>query len=166
MKNKLIYVIPCFLFLSLAMTCGDYDRDPFLSIHHIETIHVNNEKEFPFISEEPIKKEAYLIGAKYFTVSQYKEGGEVDHFPLMGFDFLVDTIYRTEITSNRALNEEFPAGSDISSCFTRTLYVPYDVTESYVLRVVPQPGIYTFFLRFYSRNGKLFESETSPIELY
>ncbi|MBK5719632.1 DUF5034 domain-containing protein [Dysgonomonas sp. Marseille-P4677] len=155
MRLIISLLLSVILILNTAMKCDEDYSDPInVNLIGLEIYNVNNEGQYPIISDEPIKKEAYMIGVKQLT-----DGDEPRYYQL------VEQIETKTISCDIDIDHEHPAGSDITDFFIRTSYKPHDLTYSYVLRKEIPAGTYSFKVIVTTAN-QVFESQTTPIDLY
>lgn len=134
----------------------------------IEAMHVDNAGEFPVVSGDPIKKEAYMLGVKWKT-SQIP--GEDDKFvtdPVKGGGGTAD--YSKAIICLTPFNVDIPAGTYVSSFFKEAdgHFLPEEVDEGFVLLVTPDPGQHAFRVEYYENESDetpAFSYDTPTIEL-
>ncbi len=73
MKLKLYLLISIVFILNIAMKCDEKDAEETIppKLIGIEIYNVNNEGKNPIVSDEPIKKEAYIIAISYLEEDEY-----------------------------------------------------------------------------------------------
>ncbi|WP_419033022.1 hypothetical protein [Dysgonomonas gadei] len=162
LKISLYLLISLVFLLNTAMSCDEKEGgEPIvITITGIELYNINNEGQGPVISDEPIKKEAYLIGIRYVYVIEENEE-TIEYYYRIGGD-----IKSEQIVSNVDIGEEYPAGSDISGLFTKTPFAPQPLDYAFVLRKSIPAGTYSFKVILTTNEDKVIEVSTNPIELY
>lgn len=157
MKIKLLLFLSCVFVLNVAMRCDDdYDEDrERMNILRIEAFNLNNEGQDPVLSDDPIKKEAYVIGIERITDAQKEEYYYIPN----------DTVESEKIYTLNNLNAQYPAGSDVTSLFVKMPYGSWS-KYMYALRKEIEPGVHSFKIVLSCTNGNVFETSTTPINLY
>ena len=155
MKLSLKFLAVSFIFLSMAMHCEDGLE--YVYIKGIEACNINNEGGAPFVTIDPIKKEAFMIGIKWFTEDRYDY--EASNIKLMN-------ISEKKIFCTNNFDADHPSGSDVSGYFKKAKYTPSSIDEGFVLLTAPKPGEYSFQIIFYGKDGSTFEYNTPLINLY
>ncbi|SBV97832.1 DUF5034 domain-containing protein [uncultured Dysgonomonas sp.] len=162
MKLKIsLYLLISFLFLlNTAMSCDEKEggEPKAVTIKAIELYNINNEGQGPVISDEPIKKEAYMIGIRYLIEENEETTGL--------YYRVSDNIKSEQIVSNVDIGEEYPAGSDISGLFTKTSYTSILLDNAFVLKKSIPAGTYSFKVILTTKEDKVMEASTNLIELY
>lgn len=144
------------IFTSLATQCEDEFPDPIpVSLKSLEAFNVNNEGKEPFVTEDNIRKEAFMIGLSYVSDTAVDK-----------YTYVIQPIKERKFYCTTDFNEEYPAGSDISSFFMSAKYIPENLNEGYVLLTIPSPGLHTFKMVFICEDGKIVECDTPPVNLY
>ncbi len=155
MKRLPYYILAIIFLLNSAMSCDDELEPVYFKLTGIGAYNINNEGEFPFVTEKAVKKEAYMIGIKWIA-----DGN--------------DNLYRFEIQGspeikifcNADFDEQHAAGSDITSYFKPARYLPEKISEGLALLKVPAPGKYSFKVKVFLDDGDYFEYDTPLIDLY
>jgi hypothetical protein len=161
MKLKLIqlFALSIIFILNTATSCEDTYETIDIEVKEIKLYNINNEGARPLISDEPIKKEAYMIGISYI--------GEKEEETSNGYRYVIKEDFKSQIIScDKDINTQYPAGSDISKLFTKTNYKVFETNYSFVLREAIQAGVYTFKVVITTADDKVIEASTNPIELY
>jgi len=114
----------------------------------VKIYNMNNEKEYPFLSDDPIRKEAYGIEIEYgvkktnhLSLSENVGSDEYEYYPSL--DFFTD-IKDQKIFCNTNLNSDLPPGSDITRYFSIIRNGVNGSDSRYILRIIPDPGIHSF----------------------
>lgn len=153
-------IVSCILVLNCAMTCDDDNYEPVIydSIVSITAQNANNEGKYPFLSDEPIKKEAYVIAMAYLVKDSL---GHV--FPLTTHRSLKER-YKLKVITENEFDNEYQAGSDVTSLFT-VYHTPVDTCmHQLILRRIPNPGIHSFTVEMHLEDTIL-TGQTKPVEL-
>lgn len=189
MKKHYSLLLLSLLFLVFtAMTCDD-DLPEVVkvtcTIDDVTLHHWNNAGESP---KEPaefkVPKEAYLLEICVSIEISEDESVSFDDGRYFSY-VLSDEIKKISIFTDSAFNENFPAGSEITSCFynyPKTIsdnqqsdYTANGQAISYVeqinqmykaLLTVPQPGEYRFRVVLTMESGETIERVSEPITLY
>lgn len=137
----------------------------------IEAVNIDNAGEFPATTAAPVKKEAYMVGVRWFT----------DNLPTDDDKFITDPIWNGEYTYNSTardyekaimcltpFNATIPAGTYVSKFFKEIdrQYLPAGIDEGFVLLVAPEPGVHRFRVEYYLDGELKFSHETTPVELF
>lgn len=160
-RYYLMLALSCIFVLNCAMQCDDgdfYYKETYDSLVEIKVHNVNNEGKSPFLSDDPIKKEAYVIAVAYMVKDSLQHV-----FPIREYQGLVEEPQLKIITVNE-FNDEYQAGSDITSLFT---FYPGSIdiySQQLILRYSPKIGIYSFIVEAHFQDTVLI-AETNPIEL-
>lgn len=158
MKFIISLLISIVFILNTGMSCDDDYAEPVkVELTSVEIYNINNEGQYPIISDEPVKKEAYMIGVKYVTEVEGEAG--------TGYRFQPQ-IKSEQIFTNVDIDTEYPAGSDVSSLFVRTIYMPKGLDHAFVMKKVIPAGTYSFKLIVTTNDDKIFEVSSNPIKLY
>lgn len=160
-------------FLLCVVGCSvhpDWD-DPVIPVHlaGIESVNINNVGQFPFITADPIKKEAFMIGIRWITDNSDPDGDQEITGPVVAGTFRFRNIadnYTKRIFSNTAFNSRNPPGANVSQFFKAVRYLPAGVNEGFVLLVAPDPGEHSFKVVYTNSNGDRHEFDTELIKLY
>lgn len=157
-KVRLYFILSAIFILNVAMKCEGWDdiEPPTVDISRVDIANVDNAGEKPFISSEPIKKEAYMLGVKYI-------GDTDDEVSYYAFK---ENVRSEKIFCNTDFDAEHPAGSDVTRFFKKTSYTPQGLDYAFLLRKVPQAGTYSFKIVSQISECKIFEASTEPVELY
>ncbi len=163
MKLKLILMLSLsvIFILNTAMSCEeDYDlEDAFFNITSIEAYNINNEGEYPFISDEPIRKEAYVIGIKRFD--------DIKHDSDTQYNYILEKpIVSEKIICLTDLSDKYTAGSDVTGIFIKSGSRSDKTDYIYVLREKINPGTHSFKIVAILTDDSILEAITSPVELY
>ena len=176
-KMKKLKKIFFALFLLCIAGCKKDDNgwpnteDPVIPVHlaGIESVNINNADRYPFITTDPIKKEAYMIGIRWVTDNSVPDGDQEITGPIEAgknrYQDIADG-YTRRIYCNTVFNIRNPAGANISQYFKEVPYLPAGIDEGYVLLVAPDPGDHSFKVIFTHKNGESYEYDTKPIKLY
>lgn len=160
------------IFVSLtAFYCEDtshYDYiDNPVEMVDILAENLNFEGEEAFISDEPIRKEAFVIGVTYIVEDTVDLGQQKYPRPIA----YSDRIYKDftwKILCNSDFNNEYPAGSDVTKLFrvnTLNYYIPNEFKSSLFLRGTPLEGEHSFTIQAIF-GDKTIETQTKPVRLY
>ena len=149
-----------------------YDReDDVIPVYlaGIESVNVNNEGQYPFITVDPIKKEAYMIGIRWITDHSDPGGNQSITGPVEVGKYPTKNIadnYTRRIYCNTVFNSRNPEGANVSQYFKEVPYLPAGIDEGYVLLVTPDAGDHSFKMVFTHKNGEKLEYDTELIKLY
>jgi hypothetical protein len=173
MKN-LFLVITLTIAVAGCSKNNDNWNEPVIpvSLVGIEAVNIDNSGEFPIVSATAIKKEAYMIGIKWFT----------DNTPSADDDkFITGSIQKGEYTygglsnnyskaikCNTQFNANIPAGSYVSKFFKEINrnYLPAEINEGFVLLVAPDPGEHSFRVEYYEGEDLKFFYDTPLINFF
>lgn len=156
MKIKIVLLIVTIFLINVATTCEKEEDPVYVNLVGINVSNVNNEGKYPTISDERVKKEAYMIGVKYVTDAKNPK-----------YNYAIkDSIESIKILSNSNIDTEHPAGSDLTNYFIKTTYAPDGINYSLLLKKSISPGVYSFRIILSCTNGKTFDESTNSIELY
>ena len=135
----------------------------------IESINVNNAGQYPFITSDPIKKEAYMIGVRWITDHSDPDGNQVITGPVAigsyNYHHIADN-YARQIYCNTVFNSRNPAGANVSQYFKKVTYLPANIDEGFVLLVAPDAGDHSFKVVYTDKKGERLEYNTELIKLY
>ena len=180
MKAKTFFNLLAGVAFCLAMPgCSDNYmseswNDPVIPVEMtgIEAVNIDNSKELPVVSNQPIKKEAYMVGVKWITENTISEN---DNKFITGpikkgtgiYSSLSDK-YLKAIKCNDQFNAGIPAGQYVSKFFKEIdrKYLPKDVDEGFVLLVAPTPGYHSFRVEYYEGTVLKFFYDTTPVNFY
>ena len=145
--------------------------DPVIPVYlaGIESVNVNNADRHPFITTEPIKKEAYMIGVRWVTDNSDPDGDQSITGPVEAGKHRYQNIadgYTRRIYCNTVFNSRNPAGANVSQYFKEIKYLPMGINEGYVLLVAPDAGEHSFKVVLTNKNGDRHEYDTELIKLY
>jgi hypothetical protein len=136
----------------------------------IEAVNVNNSGEFPFMTADPISREAYMIGV--ILIAEHVSGGNqfiTGPIPL-GQETYVDAARRfnKRIITNSQFNSLIGPGEVISDFFKEidSRFLPRGVDEGFALLVRPTPGEHSFRIEYVQGNVVRFHYYTPLINLY
>lgn len=160
MKLKLYLLISIVFILNIAMKCDEKDAEETIppKLIGIEIYNVNNEGKNPIVSDEPIKKEAYIIAISYLEEDEYTHADY--YYNITG------SIKSERIYCNVDIGTEYPAGSEISKLFSKIIFGPKPYSHAFVLRKSIPVDTYIFKVVVTDNEDKVFEASTNPIELY
>ncbi len=148
-------------------TTGDEYRDTVpVYLTGIEAFNINNEGAVPIVTDLPVRKEAYMIGVKFF-LDDSRPGGDQYVTPAErdSYNDRVGNSYQTRIYCNTAFDDKNPAGSNISQYFKSIKYIPGNLDQGFVLLATPQSGQHSFKVVYYS-DGQMYSYDTDMVELY
>ncbi|NDW17480.1 DUF5034 domain-containing protein [Dysgonomonas sp. 216] len=169
MKTLYIYLFLSFIFfLSSSTTCEYFDDNPSLLLIGVELVNINNEGKEMLISDDPIKKEAYVIGIKYIASEAVDKDSIGNSFYVKhsNFIYFANAYPEPRIYCNNDFDEDYPAGSDISHLFWFSTKDILNQNLLLILKKAPQKGIHSFKVVFDCHNNKVIENNTAEIELY
>ncbi len=149
------------------------DSIPVIPVHivGIEAVNIDNAGRYPSVTDQAIKKEAYMLGIKWLTDdadpdgSQYVTPGVTGSGGGYYYEASLSAGYQKRIYSVGAFNASNPAGSNVSQYFKQIDYLPDNVDEGLVLLVSPDPGEHSFRVVFYQNNAEAFECVTPTVNL-
>jgi len=181
MKYLLRTILVLAIFLSMGCDCeGYWDEKPEYSsckLTDVQLHNMNNEGRQPVeATSTGMKKEAYVLRIDLITDSLLSNY----NYP---FYKLEDGIIKLDINTVNALNQNYPVGADITTCFKNypgqteqqiwstaqkgdTINVMYGNKIYLALRTTPQAGTHSFRVTLTLASGKKIERETTPIMLY
>jgi hypothetical protein len=175
MKKKKIFGK---IFLAALLLCAagcsndsrDWGYEEVIPVYlaGIESVNVDNAGQHPVITNEPVKKEAYMIGVRWVTDNSDPGGNQSITGPVeVGKSLYRDIAngYTRRIYCNTVFNSRNPAGANVSQYFKEVSYLPAGINEGFVLLSAPDPGEHSFKVVFTKGSDK-FEYDTKPIHLY
>ena len=178
MKNltsRLKLIIATYL---IVASCSFEDNDSWddnvipVTIKDIEAVNIDNSGEFPKVTADPIKKEAYMLGVRWITTTAPSDDDDI---------FITDIIqenqqtynslsnkYKKAILCNTKFNSEIEEGKYVSKFFKEINrnYLPSDVDEGFVLLEAPTPGEHSFRIEYYEGETLKFYHDTPLINFY
>ena len=174
MKKLFLFMMLAVIVLGCSKGYLDSWYDPVIpvSLIGIETVNIDNAGELPFVSNSPIRKEAYMLGIKWITDNTPSD--EDDKFitgPISRGEHLyseLDSRYSKAIKCNTQFNANISAGKYVSKFFKEVdrSFLPSDMDEGYVLLVAPDPGTHSFRVEYYEGDSLMFFHDTQPIKFY
>lgn len=184
MKKHYLLLLLSFLFCVVtAMTCEDRDYEMIkipCVVKDVTLHHWDNANEFP---KEPmngkVPKEAYILEICVWA-EMIEDGFDSSKDAYNVFHVLSDNIKKISIFTDVALNENLPAGAEVTSCFSeypKTIGNQQTIDETYkeailyrrmhkALLTVPQPGEYRFRVVLTLESGETIERVSEPVSLY
>jgi hypothetical protein len=181
MKYLLRTILVLAIFLGMGFECDGYwDEEPeykSCKLIDFQLHHMNNEGKEPVeATSTGIKKEAYMLRIDLITDSLLSNYNYPNYK-------LEDGIIKLDINTVNTLNQDYPAGADIRTCFEnypRTVEQGIgDYTQKgdtidimtgskiyLALRTIPQAGLHSFKVTLTLASGKKIEKETVPIALF
>jgi len=172
-KMKTIFFATLLLCVAGCSKEGDspYADDPLIPVYlaGIESVNINNAGRHPFITTDPIKKEAYMIGIRWVTDNSDPYGDQEITGPIEAGKNCYQNIadgYTRRIYCNTVFNSRNPEGANVSQYFKKVPYLPTGIDEGYVLLFSPDPGNHSFKVVFTHNNGERYEYNTELIRLY
>lgn len=152
-----------------AFYCGHDEDPPDNGVDMVELIadNMNFEGEKAFISDEPIKKEAFIIGLNYMVQDTVRVEGNNASRP-KEFNDVFYKHFDLKVISNTDFNAEYPEGSDVTKLFLeRKLYRSYlDSHEGcLILRGIPVEGEHSFTVQAIF-SDTIIEAKTNLVKLY
>lgn len=190
MKKHFLQIFALLLLVtSTAITCEDEYPDALIEVpctlEDVKLVHWDNAGELP---KEPIEnripKEAYILE---ICLSTAEADDETDSYYDSHYTrhVLSDGIQKIQIFTETALTEEFPAGTDVTSCFydypkTVNQYQQTDYTARggviwhvdktnriyKALMTIPQAGKYRFRVLLTMESGATVERISESVILY
>jgi len=172
--KKLTKIFFATLLLCAAGCSVDNDpftKDPVIPVYlaGIESVNVDNAGQYPFITADPIKKEAYMIGIRWITDDSNPNGDQSITGPVEVGESRYRNIadqYTKRIYCNTVFNSRNPAGANVSQYFKEVIYLPAGINEGFVLLVVPDPGEHSFKVEYINKEGERHTYNTELIKLY
>lgn len=179
MKHLLRILLTLTVFLGMGCDCEGFLEPEYSSckLTDVQLHHMNNEGKQPVeATSAGIKKEAYLLRIDLITDSLLSNY----NYP---FYKLEDGIIKLDINTVNTLNQDYPVGADVTTCFKNyprtveqnigdstqkgdTINVMYGNKIYLALRTTPQAGTHSFRVTLTLASGKKIERETTPIMLY
>jgi len=180
MKYLLRTILVLAIFLGMGCDCeGYWDEEPEYKscrLTDVQLHHMNNEgKQLIEATSTGVKKEAYLLRIDLITDSLLST---------YNYDFykLEDGIIKLNINTVNALNQDYPAGADVTTCFKnypgQTELQIWDSTQKgdtidvitgskiyLALRTIPKAGSHSFRVTLTLASGRKIERETTPVIL-
>jgi len=171
-KLNIISFAALLLFTAGCSSSNDpYWDDPVIPVYlaGIESVNVNNAGQYPFITVEPIKKEAYMIGIRWVTDNSDPDGNQSITGPVEAGTSHYRNIannYTKRIYCNTVFNSRNPVGANVSQYFKEVNYLPASIDEGFVLLFYPDPGDHSFKVVYTNKQGESYEYDTELIKLY
>ena len=173
MKKMIIFVAFAVMAAGCAKGDGDWAGEPVIPVDlvGIETVNVDNSGEFPIQTNEPVKKEAYMVGIKWVTDNTPTEADKFITGPIpegyRPYSSVADN-YSKAVMCLTQFNEKIAAGTYVSKFFKELdrAYLPAEVDEGFVLLVAPDPGQHSFRVEYYKGGELKFYHDTPTIEFF
>ncbi len=173
MKKLLIIQLAFTLIVAGCSQEGLWGNEPVIpvTLKGIEAVNIDNSGEFPTVSVEPIKKEAYMVGIKWIADNTPTEADKFITGPIeqgeQTYGSIAD-IYSKAVKCLTRFNADIPADSYVSKFFKEVErnYLPAEVDEGFVLLVAPDPGEHSFRVEYYEGEELKFSYDTQPVEFY
>ncbi|MDR2886190.1 MAG: hypothetical protein LBU95_05355 [Rikenellaceae bacterium] len=170
--KKPFYPVIAAVLLAVAAGCSRGDMgldDDVIPVHliGIQAVNVNNEGEYPFVTTEKVRKEAYMLGVQWILDNADPGGDQYVTGPIVGqgkYTRNPQTLPKRIYTVG-AFNASNPDGSNVSQYFKQIEYLPDAVDEGFVLLVAPDPGAHAFRVVYYDGTNQ-YEYTTPEVELY
>ena len=147
-------------------------EEPLIPVYlaGIELANINNEGRYPFSTNDPVKKEAYMIGVRWITDNSDPDGNQAITGPIEIGTYRYKNIannYTKRIYCNTVFNSRNPLGANVSQYFKEVTYLPSGINEGFVLLVAPDPGEHSFKVVYTNNSsGESHEYDTEMIKLY
>lgn len=167
MKMK-FYLLPVLAFIIFTATsCPEEDGDVYLV--NIEVVNLDNSGEDAYISEEPVNRNAFVIGVNYLV--GYTPPNEKKPFSFnkkFSYDNIVILNFpdNPTIICNEDFDEDHPANSDVTKFFKISTHNDRDYDMLLLLMEPPVTGTYSFRVVFNCPNNVVIKKETEPVTLF
>ncbi|WP_321438352.1 DUF5034 domain-containing protein [uncultured Bacteroides sp.] len=179
MKYLLRTVLVLAIFLGMGCDCEGYlDNPEYISckLTDVQLHNMNNEGKQPVeAASAGVKKEAYVLRIDLITDSLPSTSN-------YGFYKLEDGITKLNINTVNILNQDYPVGADVTTCFKNyprsteqqildstqkgdTIDVMYGSKIYLALLTIPQAGSHSFRVTLTLASGRKIERETTPVIL-
>ena len=170
MKLKYYLFLSSIFFIFAGTSCP---TDSPVDLVDIELTHFDYSGEKMIESEDPIKKEAYVLGVRYLVKYAHSTSDTKPQYynPESNYG---DTEYienydgtpSPKIYCNTDLGDSYPAGSDITHLFSIGTHNDVKMDLILVLKDAPPAGTYSFKVRFYCKNNTIAGKDSTPVTLY
>jgi len=170
MKKLYCFAASLFLLAGCSLDNSNWYDDPVVpvSLAGIETVNIDNSGAEPFPTDDPIRKEAFMIGINWITDDSNPSGNQSITPPYSHKDYPSASIassFTKRIYSVDRFNANNPAGANVSQYFKQVSYLPDGIDEGFVLLKAPDPGPHTFKVVYIS-GTKNYECTTATVQLY
>ena len=171
-KMKNLFFVTLLLYVSGCHEADpDYWNDPVIPVYlaGVESVNINNAGQYPFVTAEPVRKEAYMIGVRWVTDNSDPDGDQSITGPVAAGTHRYQNItnnYTRRIYCNTVFNSRNPAGANVSQYFKEVTYLPEGINEGFVLLVAPEPGDHSFKVVYTNSIGESYAYDTELINLY
>jgi hypothetical protein len=167
------------IFAAVAAGCTKSDgadawNDPVIpvTLTGIEAVNIDNTGEYPEVSAEAVKKEAYVLGVRWVTDHVITENDKFITGPITEGSQNYGQLglpYQKAIMCLTPFSAGIPAGTYVSKFFKEidSRYLPVGVDEGFALLVAPDAGEHSFRVEYYDYAGALkFSYDTPTITLF
>jgi len=166
MKVK-FYLLPILAFMIFAATSCPEDRNVYLV--NIKVENLDNSGEDVRISEEPINRNAFVIGVKYLVGNSPNDKDPYPYNKKPSYSNLMILNFpgNPTVFCNDAFDEDHPADSDVTKFFKFSASnSDGDYSMLLVLKEPPAAGTYSFRVVFDCPNNVVIRKDTEPVTLF
>lgn len=163
MKFKIYLPLVLIFVMCTATSCPEKEQDVYLI--DIEVANLDNSGENMFESDDPVNKDAYVIGVKYL-VGNSPNDIHINPFNKDNSDqVILNLTANPKVFCNDDFNKEHPAGSDVTKFFR--FGKAKDVRQDFllILATPPAPGTYSFKVVYECSNTTIVK-DTNPVTLF
>lgn len=168
MKIKIYLSIALVFIACMATSCPEKEQDVYLI--GIELLNFDNAGENMIESDEPINKEAFVIGIRYkVCYTSDKEGKYPEYYSKDTYGdakVITNLSANPKIICNNDFDEEYPAGSDVSKFFKFGTDKDINQDLLLILTTPPAPGTYSFKVVYHCSDNTVIEKNTNPVTLF
>lgn len=168
MKFKIYLSIALVFIVCMATFCHEDEQDIYLV--GIELMNFDNAGENMVESDEPVNKNAFVIGVQYKVCNTNDKEGKYPLYYSQSAYSHPETIANLQgnptIICNDYFDEEHPAGSDVTKFFK--FGTDKDVRQSLllILTTPPASGTYSFKVIYNCSDNTVVEKSTNPVTLF
>jgi hypothetical protein len=179
MKNFLISAFIAVAAVAITGCSSGYDpwTEPVIpvTLRGIEAVNIDNAGQFPQITVQPIKKDAYMLGIRWVVDNIPTENDVFITGPIREGEQTFGTVadgYQKAIKCLTPFSDGIPAGTYVSKFFKEIgrNYLPRGINEGFVLLVAPDAGTHSFRVEYHEvKQGKTtlkFYYDTPPVEFF
>lgn len=152
----------------MATSCPEEEQDVYLV--GIELLNFDNAGENMVESDEPINKDAFVIGIRYkVCYTDDREGKYPDYYykGTSGDPKIITNLSgNPKIICNNDFDEEHSAGSDVTKFFKFGIDKDIEQDLLLILTTPPAAGKYSFKVVYNCSDNTVVEKNTNPVTLF